>query len=76
MKSMPDCIQSKSVKGEMVMKIIARKFETIFAAVAFAEGGEFEMAKHIVNEFHSYRGRRSNSNTNRVERFEPLKANK
>jgi hypothetical protein len=32
------------------MKTLTKKMETVFAAVAFAEAGEFEMARQILNE--------------------------
>ena len=60
----------------MIMKSIANKFEHIFAAVAFAEGGEFEIAKGIMEEFHAQRIQYSHSNENRLERLKPLRAGK
>ena len=58
------------------MKRIAKYFENIFAAVAYAEGGEFETAKQFVEEFHMTGCEHSRSNKNKIERLQPLRANK
>ncbi|GAB4390100.1 MAG: hypothetical protein Kow0025_19830 [Thermodesulfovibrionales bacterium] len=39
------------------MKLL-KKIENVFAAVAFAEGGEFETARQMVKEEDDRRGRR------------------
>jgi hypothetical protein len=38
------------IKEEQTMKTLFKKMETVFAAAAFAEEGEFETARQIVNE--------------------------
>ena len=48
----------------------------IFAAIGFAEGGEFKMAKKMMEEFHAQKARHSYSDENRLERLKPLRANK
>jgi hypothetical protein len=37
-------------KEEMIMKTLRETFETTMAAAAFAEAGEFETARQIMNE--------------------------
>ena len=50
------------------------KFENIFAAVAFAEGGEFEMAKQILKESHTQRDQYMESKGNKLKELKPLRA--
>jgi hypothetical protein len=64
------------MKGGITMKSIAKQFENIFTAVAFAEEGEFEMAKHILADFHAQRDKHSHFHENRLEKLQPLRADK
>lgn len=51
------------------MQNIINTFEKIFTAVAFAESGEFEMAKKIMNECHAQSSRYSQSNSISMDRL-------
>jgi hypothetical protein len=46
----PEGFSSLYRKEEIAMKSIFKKLETTFAAAAFAEEGEFETARQLMNE--------------------------
>jgi hypothetical protein len=58
------------------MNNFTRKFENIFAAVAFAEEGEVEMAKQMLEESHAQKKQYSQSKENKIGELRPLRANK
>ena len=58
------------------MNNFTRKFENIFAAVAFAEEGEVEMAKQMLEESHAHEDLYLQSKENEIGELKPLRANK
>ena len=59
----------KHLKRGRIMKSITKKIESIYAAVAFAESGEFELAKHIMDEFYSEKIQHSHEIETRLQRL-------
>ena len=56
------------------MKNITNNFQKIFTAIAFAEGGEFETAKQIMEEVYAKKRLHSYSNEISPESLKRLKA--
>jgi hypothetical protein len=60
----------------MNMKRITTYFENVFAAVAYAESGEFETANQFFDEVHITGCEYTRPQTNKIESLQPLRANK